>query len=381
MKKRIRIIVSLCLICVIIVSCLCSCGSPQTESADTNTNKESGKENTENKNVFGDWLIEEYKDEFGDSKGSTFCYTMCEGSFENTATSGSDLIAGVYYDASQKAFLFRLLEYKDKKATYLSDDIISMKCKVGEYVFEDTLIGNAPNGDLFLLEKSTGYNKLYTYLNDGSEIRTIIYIGNSKYTFTINGNGFKDALEEQEKRKELAGISGTYKNALEVMGDAFVIKQANATSGTITHVTDDSSATLDYKFDPTTHILTVVPDSSWTYACLYDTFLVYNNVLAIKDGNVEGKIPEDEPQFDAIIKFTSSKPDSKYEMIYEFNKDGSYTTYGTDYKGEALETRRGTYIVKDSFLFEKESSNHVYADYIYEGRLFRHVEGVYVIDN
>ena len=163
MKHKVCIL-SLCLISVLIGTCLSAC-----EGTTTTTTANEGQSlgdivNNEDDVASGDWLVGETVDEFGDSTGSTFCYTTCMGTFTNSATSGSDLAAGVYYVSSRQVFLFRLLEYNKTDATYLSNADISIKCKVDEYVFDDTLLGDAPNGYLILPSNNKSYKKIYVYL-------------------------------------------------------------------------------------------------------------------------------------------------------------------------------------------------------------------------
>ena len=44
----------------------------------------------------------------------------------------------------------------------------------------------------------------------GSDVKIVIYIGSSKYNFSINGNGFSDAHDDAEKKIEEIGIAGVY---------------------------------------------------------------------------------------------------------------------------------------------------------------------------
>ena len=375
-----KFLVFVSLLCI----CITGCSEKTTTSKDDEVANETGFEDSEYVSAFGDWYLNEYKDEFGDSTGSTFIYTTCDGTFENTATSGSELAVGVYYDSFNQAILIRLLEYQKTKATYLSSSDISMKCKVGEYVFEDTPIGEAPNGELILSESNRYYKDIIAYLEEGEEIRTIIYIDNSKYNFTIKGSGFKEAVEEQEKREEAAGISGTYKNAdyaqfqfdSEYL-DWFTIKQITPTSGTITKASKSGSATLDYTYDPSSKILKVVPDADWEYRCNYDQFIVTDSVLLVDYGTIEGEIPN-EGTFDATTKWLS--PINKATKIYEFSKDGTFVRYGTDYEGNAIETQTGSYSITDSFLFEQWPNGSTKVDYILDGKLYTWGQTVYVID-
>lgn len=401
MKKKIYKLLSIFLACVLVMTVFSACGDSQSASADvsdnTTSHSESVQDNSEGaktesddlttesegletKNVFGDWFIEEYKDEFGDGTGSTFCFTICEGSFSNTATSGSDLTAGIYFDASHHAFLIRLLEYGNTNAAYSSNSDISIKCKVGEYVFEDTPVGDAPNGELILSESNKSYKKFYDYLEKGEEIRIVIYIDNSKYNFSISGYGFRSAIAEQERRGDSAGISGTYKNVNgpDEYRDWFIIKQSTPTSGTITAASDSGSAMLNYEYDPSTYVLTVTPNSDWTYRCLYDRFIVYGITLVPDDGTREGNIP-DSQYFDATAKWSSSE--NKATTIYEFKKDGSFISYGTDYKGEDKETESGSYTrVDDYIILQYDGKSYTWACFIFDGKLYDWSPGVYVID-
>lgn len=376
MKHKVCLL-SLCLISVLIGTCLSACeGTPTTTTA--NEGQSLGDiVNNEDVNTGGDWLVGETVDEFGDSTGSTFCYTTCLGTFTNSATSGSDLAAGVYYVSSRQVFLFRLLEYSKTDATYLSNADISIKCKVDEYVFDDTLLGDAPNGYLILPSNNKSYKKIYDYLIEGKEIRTVIYIDNSKYSFVISGNGFKDVLSEQDDRKKQIGISGTYKNSVwsEEYGDWFTIKQESPTSGTITAASHSGSATVDYTYNPSTCVLSVIPTSDWTYRCVFDHFIVTDTVLLPDDGGtVDGIIP-DKSTFDATIKWSSAK--NKATETYEFKADGTFIEYGTNYEGVDTETKTGTYKLVDSIIIKNYSKGYVNVDYSFNGKLY---SDVYMID-
>ena len=78
---------------VVIISLLClcmvGCSGEKTTSEDSEvaTEAKTGSEDSENTSVFGNWHVNDYEDEFGDSTSSTFIYTVCDGTFENTATS------------------------------------------------------------------------------------------------------------------------------------------------------------------------------------------------------------------------------------------------------------------------------------------------------
>ena len=87
-------------------------------------------ENGDGVATFGDWYENEYVDDFGDSTGKIFCASICQGTFENTATSEEDLAVVVFYEPRKESLTFRLLEYENKKATYLDSDEIAFKYKI-----------------------------------------------------------------------------------------------------------------------------------------------------------------------------------------------------------------------------------------------------------
>ena len=107
-------------------------------------------ENGDGVATFGDWYENEYVDDFGDSTGKIFCASICQGTFENTATSEEDLAVVVFYEPRKESLTFRLLEYENKKATYLDSDEIAFKYKIDKKTGECTPKVQLQNGDLEL---------------------------------------------------------------------------------------------------------------------------------------------------------------------------------------------------------------------------------------
>ena len=158
----------------------------------------------EEPNTDNSWSVEQTVDEFGDvtENSETLIRTSISGDFSNTATSSSELTGHVfvarYSGGTNSAFVFRLLEYGDHQATFTSSDIekgIVLKVKVGDTISEYPLTGEAPNGDLYLVDYYG--DQLFSLLYDGREdIRCIITIGSSQYNFTIKYGNFADVCEE-----------------------------------------------------------------------------------------------------------------------------------------------------------------------------------------
>ena len=180
----------------------------------------------------GDWAVDEYVDDFGDGIGVKYLRSVSEGTFSNSATTGSELMAVTFFDPDSEEFSFRLAEYNKSIATYLDHDDIRLLFKFDDAIETHFLMGNAPNGNLDLsvekesslaqeyldnvssspedfdmsaftmaglitgnsAEAYSGYNRLYRNLSDDNDARCVIYIGNSKYSFTISAEGFNEAV-------------------------------------------------------------------------------------------------------------------------------------------------------------------------------------------
>ena len=220
MKKAISLLLAL-----VMCLSLCACGggndAPETtEPLSEATQVPTTEANTEPEtsipvevvpSLDTSWVLDYYVDEFGDKTDTPHIMCVIEGDFSNTATMSSDLTVVVFYDfKSEFPFSFRLLEYGDHKATYLSDDEITLKMKVDGEVTTSGAFGLTPdevrtadlyglvtNGDLvFTSEDFTVGDLLHTLLaKDAPDVRCIITIGDSKYNFTIPSAGFSDSYK------------------------------------------------------------------------------------------------------------------------------------------------------------------------------------------
>lgn len=176
----------------------------ETEESETTAETEALTE-TQNVESTDYWVIDNVVDDFGDSTGERVIKGLFTGTFSNTATSNSDLAVWVFYNPDEQVFYFRLLEYTDHQATYLDSDTITFKTKTiknsTEEVDECPLVGTAPNGDLILTSSNQG-NSFYTSatllssLYYGYDVKCVIEIGSSKYSFTIFADGFNTVFDE-----------------------------------------------------------------------------------------------------------------------------------------------------------------------------------------
>lgn len=196
MKKALSLVLAL-----VLCLSLCACGNGNTTPNVTETAESSPSSATE-QNV---WKYAQIVDEFGDvitDSNQTSIYTSVSGDFSNTATNSSELSGSVFVvktvgsGSTDWSVYFRLLEYGSSPVTYHADDDLILKIKVDDTIEEYTLTGVAPNGDLRLGEDKIGNNPIYDYLYDGKDVRCVIYIGNSKYNFTVESNGFVNACVE-----------------------------------------------------------------------------------------------------------------------------------------------------------------------------------------
>ena len=159
--------------------------------------------------VFADdgssWELKEFVDDFGDPTGETYLRSIVSGTFSNTATSDENMKVVIGYlpqklgDNYVPTLTFRVVEYDDTlkvKATYTESDDITIKVKIDDEITEGQLIGTPPNGDLRLIGGPCILKIYDTLVEAEQDVRTIIEIGSSKYSFTIDSEGFVNCLNE-----------------------------------------------------------------------------------------------------------------------------------------------------------------------------------------
>ena len=183
--------------------------SGETEPADHTLKSETIAHDETEPTVEASWELDYLVDDFGDQTEFAYLRGVTEGTFSNTATAGSELTVAIFMNpaVSNKqmisSFAFRLLEYDKTPATYLTSDKLVIKVKIGDTIYEDMLTGTAPNGDLLIMNganhSSEVYKQIYNTLLKEENVRCVIEVGSSKYSFTVMGTGFVSAANDMMK--------------------------------------------------------------------------------------------------------------------------------------------------------------------------------------
>lgn len=200
------------LLLVLAVS-LCACSSNNVHKEETETT---------NAQLESMWVIDQKVDEFNDKTNIDYIRSQpFSGTFSNTATTNSALSVIIYYDPDfiwfddpntihsssyDSIISFRLLEYNSNKASYSNSSDMILKFKLDDKSYSIELAGSSPNGDLYYVEdswKSTNYeaerqknpkNIFLRALEQQEDIKCIIEIDSSKYSFVIDTTGYADSL-------------------------------------------------------------------------------------------------------------------------------------------------------------------------------------------
>ena len=154
-------------------------------------------------NHLGDWRIDNYVDEFQEKTDERYIYQTSLGTFSNSATTNSDLLARILID--KKQIRLRLQEYAHhyvkESATFM------LRVKSGD----DTV------SDFSMWANSDGYIEFMSYHKDeedslrhillrGGEVRfygVINHYGKSTYNFSFKADCLQNAIAEMEKATEV----------------------------------------------------------------------------------------------------------------------------------------------------------------------------------
>jgi len=198
--------ISVIILSAVMALTVCACGGgakpaeTTTAAVETTTAEETTTEidTVEETTVTGVWEIKQSVDEFGDvvKDGKSIASSVFVGDFSNTATSNGELlgVVSMSLDGKTPRFLFSLLEYGDKKASYTSSDELSLKIKIDDQIIEfSNFYGAPPNSDLMLVDNQ---KTIYEALYNGTDVKCIIYIGSTKYNFTLNSREFNTIADE-----------------------------------------------------------------------------------------------------------------------------------------------------------------------------------------
>lgn len=147
------------------------------------------------------WEIDHYIDDFGDKSGSAYLRGTFEGKYSNALSSDQKLTVYFCYDDEQKAFIIRLLEYNQYKASFTSLEDVYLKVKLDDKEYTVDLEVADSGNDLYFKSDKKGYSTIKNALMQGKEMKCIIKesLFSQTYSFTIDGVGFKEMLQEVKK--------------------------------------------------------------------------------------------------------------------------------------------------------------------------------------
>jgi hypothetical protein len=145
-----------------------------------------------------DWKIVNVTDNFGDTTGEKGIINLCKGTFDNSATQGSNLIVKlcVFKDS---VILIELYEYESLLASFDTHQLNqTISIKLNDGTLTDAKIYGNYTGTL-----SNGiydiHRDLYKLLlSQKDPFKCMIRMIGSVYNFTINPEGFKEAITKIE---------------------------------------------------------------------------------------------------------------------------------------------------------------------------------------
>lgn len=200
MKKTIALCLCLCL-CFLLIACGQSVEETEATTATETTVASTAPVTEPPKEIH--WTEEFYADDFGDPTSSSYIRGIFDGTFSNSATTGSDLTVCFFMDknldsASYDMFTIRLLEYGNHKVSFIGCDEwdISIKVKVDGVVSEDEpFLLLTDSGEMAIKRGSPLFSAIIDALDADKEIAFVITVGGygtDTYRFNIDANGLAD---------------------------------------------------------------------------------------------------------------------------------------------------------------------------------------------
>ena len=206
MKRLITLLLAMSM-----VAALCAYGGTCEATYGTQTSEPASSVENENSTLSDSlnqvWTVQQTLDDFGDVTPDSERVIMAEikGEFSNTATASSELTVNAFFrknPAAPQHYIFEiaLFEYATTPAAYLNRSSIQLKTKIGDEVSESSLVGNAPNGNVFagLMEGDYYGDVYFNALYDGKDVRCIVNIDSSKYQFTLESSNFKTVCDSED---------------------------------------------------------------------------------------------------------------------------------------------------------------------------------------
>ncbi len=132
--------------------------------------------------TYDKWETVSVTDDFGDPTGDSVSRLIVEGTFNNSATIGSEMTAKMVFESESEIMYFQFLEYNRSWATFYGDDPWTLKMKINGETVEYSLDGL--DDMLYLL--GADVLKLVTQMEGATEpIKVVIKEGTNLYSFTI----------------------------------------------------------------------------------------------------------------------------------------------------------------------------------------------------
>ena len=198
---KIRKIILLLMVSSIIIATFTCCEREQEPTSIVTMEVDTCEAISETKateTVPSNWKLEYYVDEFGDyDLNSPYALGSFDGTFSNSATTGSKLTVCIYLDPEYSSWTqIRLIEYGSSIARFSSSDTITLKTKdsSGE---ENSYTLTYYNDDLYSFESSLrdaieNNETLSIYISAESSYSTTI----DKYRFKTDNIGLSEILSE-----------------------------------------------------------------------------------------------------------------------------------------------------------------------------------------
>lgn len=143
----------------------------------------------------GVWLVKNYVDEFGNPTDNIFIATTSIGAFSNSATNGSELLAGIIVNRNDVEI--NLLEYGSHPISVVGS---SASIKVKMSVNGETIdVGEATFNKYTKRLTINNALPIFKTLAENSKVRMLITIDDyslSKYLFDIDSAGFEYTYHE-----------------------------------------------------------------------------------------------------------------------------------------------------------------------------------------
>lgn len=203
MKRLISLVTT-----VALLLSLCLCLGLAPASADTPEDEEEEEDPS--------WSVLFTTDDFGDptDQGALQSIFIGEDEDDETVLVLINLIpAGnnALDDNSKNIVGFTMVRTNYEWVSFSPNDELTLKVKIGDTIYEDSLLGLDPDNGTMTLISDSGrddpddcFAAIYRAFMDGEEsIRFILQIDDAKYNFTMDSSGFAEGMEQLHEVYEI----------------------------------------------------------------------------------------------------------------------------------------------------------------------------------